>query len=334
MTKKKKRTDAHNIIESHSSHELGAGSHYLRESHQAAETGTEPQNRPDSQLGGEVGAASQSATESHMPRESGSENLFRLVYRMVEDCQRVRLGHANRIRQVLPLIPATVSPPRGHRQWEDFLGTFAVLLQEEEQRLLKLAERLLKDEPVGAWLLAQKGIGPALGVSILGEVWPLTRFQSPRRLWAYAGLHVGDDGKAVKRKKGTKANWNARLKTRLWLFVQSVMKAGGPWREIYDERKRYEYERIGLQGPSDSHIVVEADPPDRGSHSVIASHPSHETANEVAGDTHGVIDNHKTDEFSRLHLHNRAIRFVMKRLLKDLWCVAHDRGTNAAENLT
>ena len=26
---------------------------------------------------------------------------------------------------------------------------------------------------------------------------------------------------------------------------------------------------------------------------------------------------------SRLHLHNRALRFVMKRLLRDLWVVAH-----------
>lgn len=277
-------------------------------------------------------------------------NVFRLTYRLVEDLQRVRLAHGNRIRQVLPLIPAHVQPPRGTPSWEGFFTASADVLAVEEHRVLKLAERLLTDDPVGRWMLSQKGIGPSIAVSILGECWPLARFANPQKLWAYAGLHV-KDGQGVKRTKGQRANWNARLKTRCWLFSQSILKGKGPWRDLYDARKRVEYEKVGAHIPPDAHTEGAPDRDDSGTgaHSVsdtqATSAPgSDRSAGPIHGDeTQGRSapadpergeaqtdgDTQSATALSRLHLHNRALRFVMKRLLRDLWVVAHD-GQGAA----
>ena len=191
-----------------------------------------------------------------------TDDLFKLVYRLVEDLQRVRLSHGNRIRQVLPKIPAHVNPPRGTPTWEAFFKVSADILDGEEHRVLKLAERLLKDDPIGRWMLAQKGIGPSLALSILGECWPLSRFASPRKLWAFAGMAVDAEGKAVRRHKGQRANWNGRLKTRLWIFSGSALKAGGPWRDVYDQRKAYEYARVGAQLNADGQDEGAPDPDD------------------------------------------------------------------------
>lgn len=270
-------------------------------------------------------------------------DVFRLVYRLVEDLQRVRLSHGNRVRAVLPLIPENVTPPRGTPSWEVFFKQSAEVLEGEESRMLKLAKRLLQDDPIGQWMLDQRGIGPALAVSILGECWPLTKFQSPRRLWAFAGMHIDEEGKAVKRRKGHKANWNARLKTRLWIFSTCYMKAGGRWREVYDARKRYEYEKVGLDigalvapdsqtdgEPGAAQLV-------RGEHSQGATEragaqispggqPSSEPGDgvETEGAQH-TDGGQKGNAPSRLHLHNRARRFTEKALLKDLWRIAHNQ---------
>jgi hypothetical protein len=215
-------------------------------------------------------------------------DVFRLVYRLVEDLQRVRLSHGNRVRQVLPLIPSHVTPPRGTPSWEAFFKVSAEVLEGEEARVLKLAERLLKDDQIGRWMLAQKGIGPSLGVSILGECWPLTRFPSPRHLWAFAGLHVDPEGRAVKRKKGQRANWSGRLKTRLWLFSSSYLKAGGPWRELYDARKALEYQKVGAHHSLDRQIGAAPDL-DAGAHRTSGDH-ARIAPGEAGGVAHMILD--------------------------------------------
>jgi len=269
-------------------------------------------------------------TDGSAQDKSGSQNvseptdLFKLVYRLVEDLQRVRLAHGNRIRQVLPLLPASVKPPRPFSAWGAFFAASVDTLETEEQRILRLAERLVKENPVGEWLLDQHGIGPALAVSILGECWPLTRFKSPRCLWAYAGLHVGPEGKAVRRAKGQKANWSGRLKTRLWVFTTSVIKTGGPWRTLYDQRKAYEVSKtpVSAQNTVSSQSEFEPDTPRAGAQTGDDRHTTDAPSGE-RGDAQTSLDGHIRGALSKLHIHNRAIRFVQKALLKDLWRVAH-----------
>lgn len=42
---------------------------------------------------------------------------------------------------------------------------------------------------------------------------------------------------AARRAKGQRANWSATAKMRAYLIAESVVKSGGPWREVYDKRK-------------------------------------------------------------------------------------------------
>lgn len=312
----------------------------------------------------------------------GPDALFRTVYRLIEDIQRVRLSHGNRIRQVLPLIPDHINPPRGTPSWESFFKVSADILEGEEKRVLNLAKKLLENDPIGAWALAQKGVGPSLAVSILGECWPLDRFANVQKLWAFAGLHVDKEGKAVRRKKGVKSNWNSRLKTRMWLFSTSVLKSGGVWRDLYDHRKAYEYARIGAQCPAADQRPSALDPDMAGAQSSADSQASYVPSQDASGAQTTIVspsltapaqpldgaqarsDLHSPDApvddssgaqtmddphcvtapgddelgdarqsvaapeehaLSKLHLHNRAMRFVQKAMLKDLWRVAHNQ---------
>src|SRR4030067_150629 len=102
-----------------------------------------------------------------------SSALFKMVYRLCEDLQRVQLSHENRIRQILPALSYTIKPPRKAFSWEEYFAQSADVLLSEKERVLRLAEQLLKLDDLGKWMLAQKGIGPSLGVSILGEITPI-----------------------------------------------------------------------------------------------------------------------------------------------------------------
>lgn len=137
------------------------------------------------------------------------------------------------------------------------------------------------------------------------------------RLWAYCGLHVvgqttiaaqsnrADDaqeggpgparlatqntnaGVAAHRQRGQHANWSATAKMRAYLVAVSIVKAGGPYREVYDQaRAKYdgalhevECKRCGPSGK-----------------------PAQPGSPVSAG-----------------HQHARALRAVSKAVLKDLW---------------
>ncbi|MFQ5405762.1 MAG: hypothetical protein ACE5DI_01240 [Candidatus Micrarchaeia archaeon] len=86
------------------------------------------------------------------------------------------------------------------------------------------------------------------------------RFPTVSKLWAYAGYSV-DDGRAQRRKKGQKSNWNNRLKTLGFLIGDSFIKQRSKYREIYDaERKRLRElhpEKIKVDGKTkynDGHV--------------------------------------------------------------------------------
>jgi Transposase IS116/IS110/IS902 family len=315
------------------------------------------------------------------PEPPAEESLFRLTYRLVEDLQRVRLSHANRTRQVIPLIPAVVQPPRGVPSWGEYFSGTALALATEEARLLALARRLLETDPLGQWLLSQKGVGPALALSILGETWPLTRFKNPGKLWAFAGVDVSE-GVGVNKnhprlREGEKVyRWNWRLKTRLYLFGVSVLRAGdGPWRTLYDERKAFELMKLGVTGgaqvfngareedaPAGALQAVDAhasDAPGGAQHAsdtqvklppagAHAEHGAHDTlapggaptpdallgAQRLSAPAGPDLEADRAQQTHddpqsiqpvglRGHAHQRALRYIAKAFLLDLWRVAH-----------
>jgi hypothetical protein len=101
------------------------------------------------------------------------------------------------------------------------------------------------------------------------------------------GAHSRCVGVAATRARGQKANWSADAKMRAYLVAVSIVKAGGPYREVYDgARAKYdgaihqaECKRCGPKG----------NPAQPGS------------------------------PISAGHQHARAVRLVAKTVLKDLW---------------
>ena len=311
----------------------------------------------------DLGGAPSSPDDGQKMIEPAEESLFRLVAGLVEDLQKVRLAHGNRIRTALPRIPETIKPPRGVPTWEALFKQSSEAFEDEEQRLVKLGKALLEADDVGRWLLRQQGLGPALALRILGRVHPLTQFRRVRGLYAYAGLDVTVDkaGHAVGVNKrhprlvttvkedGTSATagvykWDWRLKVSLYLFGQSLLKSKGPWRDLYDARKVLEQAKLGISvgaqttlGDQDKdepddladggHDAFEVPPAGDSTEAAHSTPDGQSTSEPSAGDAHSSGDGQATPEPPvkglKAKAHHRALRYVQKRLLRDLWRVGH-----------
>src|SRR5207247_9955187 len=90
-----------------------------------------------------------------------------------------------------------------------------------------------------AWLSEQNDCGPTMAGVIISELETSARFDTVSKLWAYCGLSVDTTtGKARKRKRGEKANWNNFAKTKLiGVLAPCFIKCGSPWRKLYDDYK-------------------------------------------------------------------------------------------------
>lgn len=94
-------------------------------------------------------------------------------------------------------------------------------------------------------------------------------------------------GVAPKRQRGQKANWSETARKRAWLIANSVVKAGGPYREVYDKTKaKYE-------GALHAAACVRCGPSGKPAQPGSPLSPG--------------------------HIHARALRAISKEVLKDLW---------------
>lgn len=137
-----------------------------------------------------------------------------------------------------------------------------------QKELLKAAKQL----PAAAWVQSVRGFGMPSFAAVVGEAGDLGSYDSVAKLWKRMGLAV-IDGKAQRRvsdaAEAARHGYNPRRRSEMHVVGECILKAGGPYREVYDQRKAYEAER---------------DP-----------------------------------AMSKIHAHRRAMRYVEKRLLRDLW---------------
>lgn len=94
---------------------------------------------------------------------------------------------------------------------------------------------------VGAWAIAQHGIGPVISAGLLAHI-DITRSPTAGNLWSFAGLSPHQ-----KWRKGQKRPWNARLKVLAWKIGDSFVKQSGAeacfYGHYYRERKAIEVAR-------------------------------------------------------------------------------------------
>lgn len=180
---------------------------------------------------------------------------------------------------------------------------------ELEKDAIKTVERYMRDSAWGPWLAQAHGVGAKQLARLLGATndpcWHArgNRYRLVSELWAYCGLHVVPDeqtgaGVAPRRRRGQQSNWSEEARKRTWLIATSIVKAGGPYRAVYDNAKSRYAGRV-----HDAECV--------------RCGPSGKPARPG-------------DPLSKAHIHARALRATGKRVLVDLHYEAcRHRGVDA-----
>jgi len=238
--------------------------------------------------------------------ETAKRDKVKLLVRGLYDAQKLRIQLGLRIDRLVR------DGIMGKEEGEDFFELpFSRFLEAEKIMAAKVWSQI-KDEPiVTEWLSLVTGIGPRLSGLLVVNIYDISRFDTVSRLWAYAGLKV-EDGRAVKRAKGQKANWNSELKTTAWKIAESLIKIvptakrdnNGPYRILYDAYKA----RI---------IVREVN---RGSVIYAKSNASAKWAPVHYGPEAEIpAEAPKDPEWTQGRINNMALRYIAKRFLSHLW---------------
>lgn len=119
--------------------------------------------------------------------------------------------------------------------------------KEAERPMLRLAKEL----PCYDWMLEQHGFGALGFAQIVAECGDLSRYYSVKCLYKRMGVGLVDGQRQRKVKDAALAKrmgYNPRRRSMLHNIGESIVKAGGPWREVYDERKAYVVARCAEKG--------------------------------------------------------------------------------------
>lgn len=139
--------------------------------------------------------------------------------------------------------------------------------------------------PVAKLACAVPGINVGCVAAIVCEAGDLFSYSGPAKLWKRMGLDVRSDGTAPRLEKGKRGTYNPRRRAEMRVIAISMRMARGDseYKSIYRERKEYEIARSGTTG-----LKI-------------------------------VSGKEKPGTISKMHIDNRALRFMEKRFLRDLW---------------
>lgn len=215
----------------------------------------------------------------------------------VDDLERARIAGENRLRQLTRDetdadgedrgFGLTLAHPAVKRQ-----ADIVAQLQATEHSAVLALQHAMRAHPLGPWVKDQKGIGEKQAARLLASIgdpyWNTLhgRSRTVSELWAYCGYDVRA-GQGPRRRKGELANWSQAARMRARMIAESIVKAGGPYREVYDTRK----------ASTEGRVHAAQCPQCVGSSAV-------------------------GDPWRDGHRHADALRVVSKTVLRDLWCEA------------
>lgn len=156
--------------------------------------------------------------------------------------------------------------------------------------------------PVWDWLTSIRGLAAgSLAARLVAQIDDIAKFDTISKLWRFSGWAVLD-GKVESRDS---QHYNRRLKSTCWLIIDQFIKQNTPYyRELYDDYKAKQRETHPIP------VCRECGEID------IKKRKSGDNYRWVCTDCKST----KID-YTDMHLHNRAIRYVAKRLLAHLWLV-------------
>lgn len=209
-------------------------------------------------------------------------DLMRKAVQSYYDAQKLRIQMSNR-------IDAQARAGTMTREWEEQAEDTLKDMVKIEKKLQKDVGTMLTHVDIYPWLTEVRGCGVLISGALVSGIQDPGKFETVSKLWAYCGLHVVE-GRAPRRRKGEKANWNGFLKAKLLgvLGPQFLKHKNETYSKIYyDEKHRLDSLPCSLSP---------------------AEHRKGAKAEDLLpnGCTAG-------------HMHNKAIRKMVKIFLADFW---------------
>lgn len=171
------------------------------------------------------------------------------------------------------------------------------LIEAQRKQTEKAMETEARKLPVAAWIDQTRGIGIGSLAAIVGEAGDLSNYPTVSKLWKRLGLAV-IKGERQQRKPGAEAlehGYSPSRRSVVWNVGDALFRAGGEYADLCRERKAYEREKAEAEGLT---VCPAAKIPAKDKHL------------------------YRSDG----HIHNRAKRYMEKRLIRDLWRAWRDYG--------
>ena len=205
--------------------------------------------------------------------------------RLYQAKMKMRIGIGN---QVGAMLRQELITPEEAATLE---GGLTKPLVKVEGQIIRAAAKELKGMPIWEdWLSKVRGVGGCLGVQFVALIQPISDFDTVAALWSYSGYGVVD-GEAPRRQAGVQSRWNPDLRKLGYQLGDCFVRAGGPYRELYDCYKAR----------------------DR------AVHPDPVTKTDKSGKLMKTREGKAWKMYTDGHIHARARRYAVKIFLSHLW---------------
>ena len=209
--------------------------------------------------------------------------------RLLWDIQKLRIQVGNRISAMeRDGLPPEWTAPHNETLKE---------LKSQERAVNRQLVRLAKKHIMADWIAECPGMAFGGFARIVGVTGSFERFPTVSKVWRYMGLDVVN-GHSRKRERGVKLGYAPQGRVVAHQIGDSIVKLGhGRYREIYDS-KRAEYLARPRMGDSNC--------------------PMGQVHKDKNGKILQCVKENGEGETSG-HLHNAAMRYAVKMLIKDMW---------------
>ena len=236
--------------------------------------------------------------EQEVPLESLFEQLTN-HHRLREDFIKARMTAKKQMEAMVKKsknMPEESKPDQYMGSISSGFDQFKIVEKVYEKEMVKIAKQM----PLHDWFTKTNGCGTiSLGI-LLAETGDLSNYANPAKVWKRMGLSVRD-GEAEKNKtKGENTGYSKRRRMISHRISSTVVMKKSHYQDIYKERKKYELER---DEKGYNKLFVEAN---------RASMLKHYTAKSNQ-------ERIKNNQMPLFVLDLRAHRYMVKRLISDLW---------------
>jgi hypothetical protein len=153
------------------------------------------------------------------------------IVQMREKIQKQRIAFSNRLSAIERGVD--VPAPGEAQMLQKYYDKFLDIEKEVDGDISEMVEM----HRIYPYISGVKGVGPSLAAQILSQI-DIQTADTVSALWRYCGFAV-IDGKAEKPTKGEKLHYNKKLKTVFFKLASSLLRAGSPYRQFYDDAKEY-----------------------------------------------------------------------------------------------